>query len=253
MDEDKKEFSEEIGGLSSASPTASLKSVDSNFRSWNISSVKGDKERRLIVQRLKQLQITEPVITLNIGGTKFSTSINTLLNTAENSFFYGMFCGKYSLRPSRDGTFFIDRDGRLFGYILNYLRTGHLILDFKDNDILKRSLLLEAQFYRIQPLIHILEPKVDSLILSEFHLKVLESWISMEMLRSNRASQSAMDPAPSSSSQHKVVTVPRLTFELRYRATKHGFAASAFHRRCDHKKNTLTVIKANDSIFGGFT
>ena len=180
-----------------------------------------------------------------LQGTRYSTSINTLLRD-EGSFFYGMFCGKYNLRTSHDKSFFIDRDGTLFGYILNYLRTGHLILDFND-EILKRSLLLEAQFYRIQPLIHVLEPKVDSLILSEFHLKVLESWVSMEWLRSNRMNETVQ------TQQSAMVTVPKLKFVALYRASKHGFAASAFHRRCDHKKNTLTVIKANGTVFGGFT
>merc|ERR1712048_907038 len=78
--------------------------------------------------------------------------------------------------------------------------------------------------------------KIDSLILSDFNLSVLESWISMELLRQNRKEK-----------------YPRLCFKLLYRASKHGFAASAFHRRCDHKKNTLVVISANDTIFGGFT
>ena len=67
-EEDTKENVDTIDGLSSASPTASLHSVDSMIRSWNISSVRGDKERKLIVQQLKKLQISEPVITLNIGG-----------------------------------------------------------------------------------------------------------------------------------------------------------------------------------------
>lgn len=67
-EEDTKENADTVDGLSSASPTASLHSVDSMIRSWNISSVRGDKERKLIVQQLKKLQISEPVITLNIGG-----------------------------------------------------------------------------------------------------------------------------------------------------------------------------------------
>jgi hypothetical protein len=32
---------------------------------------------------------------------------------------------------------------------------------------------------------------------------------------------------------------------LLYRATTHGFEASAFHAKCDGKENTITIIKTN--------
>ena len=38
-----------------------------------------------------------------------------------------------------------------------------------------------------------------------------------------------------------------------YRASDHGFRAKDFHSKCDGKANTLTVLKANGFIFGGFT
>jgi hypothetical protein len=43
-------------------------------------------------------------------------------------------------------------------------------------------------------------------------------------------------------------------FKLIYRATKDGFAAKDFHRRCDNISRTLTIIKVKDkpNIFGGF-
>ncbi len=41
---------------------------------------------------------------------------------------------------------------------------------------------------------------------------------------------------------------------LLYRATTDGFEASAFHAKCDHKENTITIIKTNDDyVFGGYT
>ena len=39
-----------------------------------------------------------------------------------------MFSGKFEMKPSEDGAFFIDRDGTHFRFILNYLRNGELIL-----------------------------------------------------------------------------------------------------------------------------
>ena len=37
------------------------------------------------------------------------------------------------------------------------------------------------------------------------------------------------------------------------RASVDGFSTQVFHQKCDNKGPTLTVIKANDRVFGGFT
>ena len=44
-------------------------------------------------------------------------------------------------------------------------------------------------------------------------------------------------------------------FELLMRAseTSNGFSSSTFHQICDGKGPTLTIFKANDLVFGGFT
>lgn len=53
----------------------------------------------------------------------------------------------------------------------------------------------------------------------------------------------------------KLITFPEnVTLTLIYQATRDGFDASQFHKRCDNITNTLTVIKSSKSfIFGGFT
>ncbi len=44
------------------------------------------------------------------------------------------------------------------------------------------------------------------------------------------------------------------SFSLLWRGSRDGFDAAAFHRLCDGKSNTVTVIKnTNGFIFGGFT
>jgi len=40
---------------------------------------------------------------------------------------------------------------------------------------------------------------------------------------------------------------------LCYRASTHGWAASTFHSRCDGKRNTVTIIKNGEYVFGGYT
>ena len=42
-------------------------------------------------------------------------------------------------------------------------------------------------------------------------------------------------------------------FKLLYRASETGFLSSQFHSKCDYIPNTLTILKANGFIFGGFT
>lgn len=63
------------------------------------------------------------------------------------------------------------------------------------------------------------------------------------------------------SSQLRSILIPLLPFttnypwSLLYRGSRDGFAARAFHAKCDGNKNTLTVIKvaSNGFVFGGFT
>uniref|UniRef100_UPI00398EA692 BTB/POZ domain-containing protein KCTD21-like n=1 Tax=Pristiophorus japonicus TaxID=55135 RepID=UPI00398EA692 len=93
-------------------------------------------------------------ITLNVGGRLYTTSLMTLIRYPE-SMLGSMFCGGMSTSKDLQGNYFIDRDGKMFRYILNFLRTSHLDLpvDFQELDILKR----EADFFQIQPLLEALQ------------------------------------------------------------------------------------------------
>ena len=41
--------------------------------------------------------------------------------------------------------------------------------------------------------------------------------------------------------------------DILYRGTRDGFKAANFHDKCDNKGATLTIIKVNSNIFGGYT
>ena len=41
-------------------------------------------------------------------------------------------------------------------------------------------------------------------------------------------------------------------WKLCYRASTHGWAASTFHSRCDGKRDTVTVVKVGQYVFGGY-
>ena len=42
-------------------------------------------------------------------------------------------------------------------------------------------------------------------------------------------------------------------WKLCWRASKDGWAGKTFHSLCDGKGATVTIVKANDNIFGGFS
>ena len=42
-------------------------------------------------------------------------------------------------------------------------------------------------------------------------------------------------------------------WKLCWRATKHGWAASEFHARCDNKVPTVTIVQVGQYIFGGYS
>ncbi|KQK83668.1 BTB/POZ domain-containing protein KCTD21 [Amazona aestiva] len=99
--------------------------------------------------------MSEP-ITLNVGGKLYTTSLSTLTSFPD-SMLGAMFSGKIPTKKDSQGNCFIDRDGKIFRYILNFLRTSHLDLpeDFQEMGLLRR----EVDFYQIQPLIEVLQEK----------------------------------------------------------------------------------------------
>lgn len=97
------------------------------------------------------------LVNLNVGGCVYSTSLSTLQRYPD-SMLGAMFCGDVPTVRDAHGNYFIDRDGPLFRYILNFLRTSELTLpcDFKETELLRK----EADFYQIEPLIQCLgDPK----------------------------------------------------------------------------------------------
>ena len=74
-----------------------------------------------------------PIVNLNVVGRCFTTSLQTLTKDPD-SMLTAMFSGKFEVKPSEDGAFFIDRDGKHFRFILNYLRTGELTLPKGEGD-----------------------------------------------------------------------------------------------------------------------
>ncbi|XP_016400107.1 BTB/POZ domain-containing protein KCTD3-like isoform X3 [Sinocyclocheilus rhinocerous] len=88
------------------------------------------------------------IIQLNVGGTRFSTSRQTL-TWIPDSFFSSLLSGRISTLRDETGAIFIDRDPTAFAPILNFLRTKELDLRGVNISILRH----EAEFYGIRPLV----------------------------------------------------------------------------------------------------
>jgi hypothetical protein len=86
-----------------------------------------DQERNRLAKEMLQMEelnkITESRVRLDVGGHVFTTSLLTLTKDP-SSMLSAMFSGRHSITREADGSFFIDRDGTYFRYILNFLRDG---------------------------------------------------------------------------------------------------------------------------------
>ena len=89
------------------------------------------------------------IIRLNVGGVLFTTTKATLCRYP-NSMLGAMFNGSMSTYKDENG-YFIDRNGAMFGHILDFLRSSHLALPegFRHLD----QLAVEADFFQIEPMI----------------------------------------------------------------------------------------------------
>ncbi|XP_026428011.1 FH protein interacting protein FIP2-like isoform X2 [Papaver somniferum] len=93
------------------------------------------------------------LVRLNIGGKKFSTTVDTLTQREPDSMLAAMFSGRHTLsQDSEKGPVFVDRDGKHFRHILNWLRDG-VIPVLKDSEYLE--LLREAEYYQLLDLSYV--------------------------------------------------------------------------------------------------
>lgn len=85
-------------------------------------------------------------VVLNVGGQRFETYLSTLFN--RDTMLARMFSDRNRCMLQRDakGEYLIDRNGRAFEAILEYLRTGQLSLPA---GVSKEQLLVECDFFSI--------------------------------------------------------------------------------------------------------
>merc|ERR1712060_944334 len=167
------------------------------------------------------------MIILNVGGERFATSLTTLRGTTgtllEKAFRKGA-----DTQCSLDGSYFIDRDPRTFGYVLQYLRNGDVLVESGDDDF-RMEVLVEAEHFQLPETVQgylrwtSLSKGMD-LSFSEFNFINEElKAVSMEM------------------------------GGLLYQASKDDDSSGNFHSRCDSKGETVVIVETTaGNMFGGF-
>ncbi|XP_029112686.1 BTB/POZ domain-containing protein KCTD12.1 [Scleropages formosus] len=100
------------------------------------------------------------IVELNVGGQVYVTRHATLV-AVPHSLLWTMFSQSAPHELARDskGRFFVDRDGFLFRYVLDYLRDLNLVLPdyFPERSRLRR----EAQYFQLHDLCARLAPRVS--------------------------------------------------------------------------------------------
>jgi len=142
--------------------------------------------RKLINERENPKNYNVERVLLDIGGHHFSTSIHTLTEIPD-SYFGKLFSGPFpSHMVGDDGRVFLDRDGSLFRYILNYLRDpGHFTLKLRNKQELD-LLRCEAAFYGLE----------DRLFVNSIFIPDTQNWLDEKQIVMKEFSSEHSDSFP---------------------------------------------------------
>jgi hypothetical protein len=96
---------------------------------------------------LAPLEPPNSVVELNIGGYHYITTASTLCPSGQETYFSAMLRSGFAKLKDSKGRYFIDRNGRYFAPLLEYLRTGVWRVPPGFDE---RTLVEEAQFFGIR-------------------------------------------------------------------------------------------------------
>ncbi|KQJ96844.1 hypothetical protein BRADI_3g27370v3, partial [Brachypodium distachyon] len=118
-------------------------------------------------------------------GSEYAATVDTLTQREPGSLLAAIFAGGTRRLPSNDGAAFVDRDGKQFRHVLNWLRDGAVPM-LAANEY--QRLLREAEYYRMHGLIdyikeRIAEEKVEESLGAELTRKDVIKCIQTEKVR----------------------------------------------------------------------
>lgn len=130
---------------------------------WEKEALSREKEnfKHLQERSIEIIEHQEPV-TIEVGGEKFRTELRTL-SQCKGSIFPQLVTALPSNKKEKPINIFIDRDGRHFRFILNYLRMGERVMytsAMKNADeYLLNEILFEVEYYHIVDLERLIKRK----------------------------------------------------------------------------------------------
>ncbi|KAF2075727.1 hypothetical protein CYY_002970 [Polysphondylium violaceum] len=194
-----------------------------------IKKLEKKKQELLNVTKVLDVSLLPDVINLNVGGMKYQTT-KAILTKIPGTYFHVMLSGELDIKPMahKPNTYFIDRDGTLFRYVLNYFRDGEEKLNIPNE--FRNQVETEFLYYgiKIKDQIKIEEekPQKISTIIDQSLFKTINSWI---------------DPNNT------------ISFDLLYQGSLNAFTGQSFHSACDGRGPTITLIQTTDGcVFGGY-
>jgi len=167
------------------------------------------------------------LIILNVGGKRFTTSLSTL-RSMKGTLLEEMFRKGANKTISADGSYFIDRDPSTFGHILDYIRSGDLLVKSDDYNM-RMQLLDDAEYFKLPS-----------------ELKDYLQWSSVEGIDLWFSEVNFLNK--------QLKLVGREMGGLLYQASKDGFGVSSFHNRCHGKGSSVTIVETKSgNVFGGYS
>ncbi|CEP09255.1 hypothetical protein [Parasitella parasitica] len=119
-----------------------------------------------IMREIKRFQ--DEKIKLNVGGQLFETSLTTLRKDP-NSMLASMFSDNSTIQPDADNSYFIDRDGTYFRFVLNYLRDLRIPAGVTQDPKIMDELMQEARFYGLNDLLGLRWKSMPVITQDELH------------------------------------------------------------------------------------
>lgn len=201
-----------------------------------------DNTAKMIEKYQRYPTIQSDIVEMNVGGHFFSTLRATITkkvkkpksSTGKDEYYDSNIIEAILngfIEPTKDKGehLFIDRNPKLFGFILDYLRLANTQIRYElPFGIDYKELKNEAEYYNVDGL---------------FDLIVMNS------LNSN-----IMSPALTNYLIDMCEFSVNNKWTLIYSGKQDGFSASSFHARCDNQGDTLVVVLTDHGcIFGGFS
>lgn len=193
------------------------KEAFTNRMQWEKERIQKERDdlQRMRTEGQRIMDLQEPV-TVEVGGDKFRTELSTLSKCRDSIFPNLVKAVKRREesreasdpnRPKRDPYIFIDRDGRHFKFILNYLRQG--------DEVMKGSALRKADKYDLQEILYEVRyyqlSDLERLVM--FKMASLEKPIIFNTLITGQLFKKPNQTPPSAASRLKYITAKEINIK----------------------------------------